>query len=362
MSRLMRRVYGHGGTRAERIIVCAPPMDTSPTPLWLKIPVLILLLVLPFLIGHYAVPTATAPMRTLIDMSKLEVKPPPILLKKPEIPKPERIRPIERTVEPPPQPVPPLVQTPPKTVERKTVEPAPEVQRPTITRSQPSRPANENYQPRVARERRQIQIESGTTTGPTRLRREAVVGEAPATVTSITRSRGATAMESSVSKERVAVLRRTNPGGDISGGRSIGIGTSQGPTVIHRGRPSGRMQEEGEGAAPRVSASRERTKLAGRSGGDGGGEGSGSSVGVVRGVSLMSLEICSSAQLQEERIKDVLSVVGSRQSCRSDKGEFQFRGTKRISSFNLMIYPSQGRKPSNRCKELEYAYTCLTSH
>jgi len=354
-SRLMRRVYGYGGTRAERIMVCAPPMDTSPTPLWLKLPVLLLLLIIPFLIGRYAVPTATHPMRTLIDMSKLEVKPPPpILLKKPEPPK---SRPVERTEEP--KPVPPPVQAPPKTVERKTVEPVPEVQRPTITRSQPR--SEENYQPRVARERRQIQIEGGTTTGPTRIRREAVVGEAPATVTSITRSRGATAMESSVSKDRVAVLRRTNPGGDISGGRSIGIGTSQGPTVIHRGRPSGRMQEEGEGAAPRVSASRERTKLAGRGGGDSG-EGSGSSVGVSRGVSLMSLEICSSAQLQEEKIKDVLSVVGSRHSCRSDKGEFQFRGTKRISSFNLMIFPSQGRIPSNRCKELEYAYTCLTSH
>ncbi len=360
MSQLMRRVYGYGGTRAERIMVSAPPMDTSPTPLWLKLPVLLLLLVIPFLIGHYAVPTATMPMRTLIDMSKLEVKPPPpLLLKKPEIRKPERIRPIERTEEPKPVPVHPPVQTPPKIVERKTVEPVPEVQRPTITRSQPR--SDENYQPRVARERRQIQIEGGTTTGPTRIRREAVVGEAPATVTSITRSRGATAMESSVSKDRVAVLRRTNSGVDTSGGRSIGIGTSQGPTVIHRGRPSGRMQEEGEGAAPRVSASRERSKVAGRGGGDGG-EGSGSSVGVSRGVSLMSLEICSSAQLQEERIKDVLSVVGSRHSCRSDKGEFQFKGTKRISSFNLMIFPSQGRIPSNRCKELEYAYTCLTSH
>jgi hypothetical protein len=358
MSRLMRRVYGHGGTRRERILVCAPLMESTPTPLWLKLPVLALLLAIPILVSLYAVPKTTIPMRTVIDISKLTVKPPPPLIK-PEIPKPERIRPIERTVEPPPKPVVTPEQTIPKIVERRTTTPVPaEIQRPTITRSQPSNLSNENYRPHVARERRQIQIESGTTAGPTRLRREAVVGEAPSTVTTISRSRGATAMESSISKERVAVLRRTNPGGDISGGRSIGIGTSQGPTAIRRGRGSAQMSDEG---APHVSASRERTKLSSRGNGSGSEE-STSSVGLVRGVSLMSLEICSSAQLQEERIKDVLSVVGSRQSCRNEKGEFQFRGTKRISSFNLMIFPSQGRKPSNRCKELEYAYTCLTTH
>jgi hypothetical protein len=359
MSRLMRRVYGHGGTRRERILVCAPPMESMPTPLWLKVPVLALLLAIPILVSLYAVPKTTIPMRTVIDISKLTVKPPTILIK-PEIPKPKHIRPIERTIEPPPKPETPPAQAIPKIVERKTVIPVPaEIQRPTISRSMPSTTlSDENYQPRVTRGRRQIEIESGTTTAPTRVRREAVLGEAPSVHTTISRSRGATAMDSSIARERVAVLRRTTPAGDISGGNSIGIGTSQHPTAIRRGRGSRQMAEEG---APHVSVSRERTKLSSRDGG-GEGEGSTSSVGLVRGVSLMSLEICSSAQLQEERIKDVLSVVGSRHSCRDEKGEFQFKGTKRISSFNLMIFPSQGRKPSNRCKELEYAYTCLTTH
>jgi hypothetical protein len=73
----------------------------------------------------------------------------------------------------------------------------------------------------------------------------------------------------------------------------------------------------------------------------------------------MSLEICASTQEEEDDIKAVLGVVGSRQSCTDEKGEFRFRGTKRISSFNLMIYPGKGRRPSNRCEELENAYRCL---
>ena len=358
MSRLMRVVYGHGGTRRARILVCAPPMESTPTPLWLKLPVLALLLAIPVLVALYAVPKTTIPMRTIIDISKLTIKPPPPLIRA-KTPKPEPVRPIERIVEPPPKQEISPAQAIPKIVERKNIIPVPraEIQRPTIVRSMPSATfPDENYQPRVARGRGQIETESGTTTAPTRLRREAALGEAPSVNTTISRSRGATAIDSSIARERVAVTRRATPTEDMSGGDSVGIGRSQHTTTIHRGRASGQMSEE---KVPRVSASRERTKLSSR---DAGGDGSASSVGLVRGVSLMSLEICSSAQLQEERIKDVLSVVGSRQSCRDEKGEFQFRGTKRISSFNLMIFPSQGRKPSNRCKELEYAYTCLTNN
>ncbi|NVN90323.1 MAG: hypothetical protein HXX11_06925 [Desulfuromonadales bacterium] len=356
MSSLMRRAYGHGGTRLEHIIVCAPPMESPPTPLWLKLPVLALLLAIPVLVSLYAVPTSTIPMRTVIDISKLEVKPPPPLVK-PEPLKPEPIRPMERVVEPPRKEEPPPPQVVQKTLERRTIIPdTSELQRPTISRSMPSTlPAEGVYQPRVTRERRQIEIGGAATSTSTRLRREATLGEAPSEKTTISRSRGATAMDSSIARERVAVLRRTSPPGETTSG-SIGIGTAQRPTTVRSGRASSSLEE----AAPRVTATRERTKLA--AGNGGGGDGESSSVGLVRGVSLMSLEICSSSQLQEEKIKDVLSVVGSRQSCRDEKGEFQFKGTKRVSSFNLMIYPSSGRKPSNRCKELEYAYTCLTTH
>lgn len=351
MSHLMRRAYGHGGTRLERFIVCAPPMESPPTPLWLKLPVLALLLAIPVLVSLYAVPTTTIPMRTVIDISKLEVQPPPPLVK------PEPIRPVERIVEPPRKEELPPPQVVQKTPERRTIIPDTiEQQRPTISRSAPANlPAEGVYQPRVTRERRQIEIEGAATSTSTRLRREAVLGEAPAEKTSITRSRGATAMDSSIARERVAVVRRTSPPGEATSG-SIGIGTAQRPTTVRSGRTSGSLEE----TAPRVSASRERSKLA--ASGNGGGDGQSSSVGVVRGVSLMSLEICSSSQLQEERIKDVLSVVGSRHSCRDEKGEFQFKGTQRVSSFNLMIFPSPGRKPTNRCKELEYAYTCLTNN
>jgi hypothetical protein len=354
----MRRAYGHGGTRLEHIIVSAPPMESPPTPLWLKLPVLALLLAIPVLVSLYAVPTTTIPQRTVIDISKLTIQPPPVLLK-PEIPKPEPVRPVERTVEPPPKPEAPPAQTTQKTIERKSLIPVPtEMQRPAISRSTPTTlPGDGAYQPRVTRERRQVALEGGgTISTSTRLRREAVVGEAPSDKTSITRSRGATAMDSSIARERVAVLRRTSPAGESSAG-SIGIGTAQRPTTVRSGRASGPLEE----SAPRITATKERTKLSGSGGAGGDGE-STSSIGLVRGVSLMSLEICSSSQLQEEKIKDVLSVVGSRQNCRDEKGEFQFKGTKRVSSFNLMIFPSQGRKPSNRCKELEYAYTCLTTN
>lgn len=364
MSRMMRRVYGHGGTRLERVIVCSHPMGNPPMPLWLKLPALALLIVIPFLVSRYAVPTSTMLTRTIIDISKLPIEPPPPMIVKPEPPRSEPVRPVERIVEPPPKanPLPPQVVQ--KIVERRTVIPdLSETKRPTISRSLPSDLTGGVYHPGIVRGRRQIDMAGGGNATSTRIRRETVIGEAPSAGASISRSRrgGANAMDSSFGNEGIAVRRRSAPAGITSGSSGIGIGTSQGPTVIRRGRSygSGSAAEEG---TPRVAAvSGGRTRLGGGSVGSGDGD-STSSVGAVRGISLMSLEICSSSQLQEEKTKDVLSVVGSRRSCRDEKGEFQFRGTKRVSSFNLIIFPSQGRKPSNRCKELEYAYTCLTTH
>ena len=359
MSRLMRRAYGHGGTRLERIIVCAPPQRTPPMPLWLKIPAILLLIAIPFLIARYAVPTATLVTRTLIDISKLTLKPPPPPPPKPKLMEPEPVKPLPRKVEPPPIAAPIVPQIVQKQPERHTILPiTEEAQRPVISRARPAvSPGDNVYQPRVLRERRQLELPGGTSAGPTRIRREATTGEAPAQVTSITRSRGATAspMDATYSKERVGVVRRTSPAG-LSSSSGAGIGTSSQPTAIRRGRAFGPGGEEAP--APRqASVTRERA----RSGTAGTGSGStgATSGGLSRGISLMSLEICSSAQLQEEKIKNVLSVVGDQHSCKSNKGEFQFRGTQRVSSFNLMIFPSHGRIPSNRCEELEYAYTCL---
>lgn len=358
MSHLMRRTYGHGGTRLERILVCAPARQHTPAPLWLKVPLILLLLSVPILVSHYGVPTASLPMRTIIDTSKLTIEPPPPIPPKPETfepePEPETPPPtVKRTPLPPPPPALPRVSE--RTPRRLTVTPQyQETERPDIRRSAaPDLAPMGEYQPRVARERRQVEVEGGTAPAA-RFRRGATPGEAPSVHTSISRTRGATAMDSSISREQVAVTRRATPAGELAPWRG-GSGTAQRPTVVRSGRGEAAFLPE-ESARP-VSgvASRERSRI-GESSGSGA---SVSSVGVVRGVSLMSLEICSSSQQQEEAIKAVLSAVGSRQSCRSDKGEFQFRGTKRVSSFNLIIFPSQGRKPSHRCEELENAYTCL---
>jgi hypothetical protein len=82
-------------------------------------------------------------------------------------------------------------------------------------------------------------------------------------------------------------------------------------------------------------------------------------IALDRGVSLATLKICATSQLQEDAIKSVMSVVGSRQKCSNEKGTFQFKGTQRVSSFNLIVFPNRGREPSHRCEELDYAYTCL---
>jgi hypothetical protein len=108
--------------------------------------------------------------------------------------------------------------------------------------------------------------------------------------------------------------------------------------------------------APRISAQRERSQPSGSSTGEAPAAG-----GLHRGVSLTSLQICSGTRLEEEAIRTVLALVGSRQSCNDGNGEFRFTGTQRISSFNLIIYPTRGRTPSNRCEELDNAYRCLKS-
>lgn len=351
MSRLLCMTYGHGGTRLERIMVSAAHLEPAPPPLWLRLLLLAVWLVVPILVCLYAVPTSTRQEKTIIDISKLTIKPLPIL-EKLVLPKPKPTPPIEKPVEPVQRPE--SIQEPDvkKPVERQTIAPPPEeMKRPTISRSSaPNLPDVSEHLPRVNRERSRIE----TSTEPVsreRIRRDATAPQAPSERTEITRSRGVTAMDSSGAKDQVAVLRRATPSGELSSAGGSGIPRQS----IQRGQRSAGSAGPAEESGQRVVATRERSKV---SGGGTDGESS-SSVGLVRGLSLMSLEICSSPQKQEEAIKAVLSVVGSRQSCSDGKGEFQFKGTQRISSFNLMIFPSQGRRPSNRCEELENAYKCL---
>jgi hypothetical protein len=339
----MRMVYGHSGTRLERVIVTGSLPPSAPIPLWLKLALLATWIVVLALISRYAIPKVTLPMKTVIDISKLTVKPPPPL-EPPKIPKPERILPQES---PPPLPAAPPEAVIRKPLERQSTPPLlPQVNRPSIARPSTAHlPDLAESLPRITRERRQVVTENAPAT-TMRPRRETLTAEAPTEKTTITRSRGATAMDASESKERIAVLRRV-PATELPA-----TGIPQRTAV--RSERSARPEEEN---APRVVTSRERSKLAGGDAGE-----SAAAIGLARGVSLQSLEICSSPQLQEEGIMAILRVIGSRQSCADGKGEFKFKGTKRISSFNLMIFPSPGRKPSNRCEELENAYNCLKTH
>lgn len=342
MSRLMRMAYGHGGTRLERLLVSSPHQEPTPLSLRMKLLLLATWITVPVLVSLYAIPTTSLPMKTVIDISRLPVKPPPEL-GKPVIPEPKPVTPVDR------QDVPPLpVTAPEQAVEqprvRQTIAPqVEEIKRPSIARSAANLPDLAESQPLVSRERGRVDTEVEMTPAP-RLRRGAVPAEALPERTAVSRSRGALSLDEPGAGERVAVLRR-QPAGEppVAGSRAQ-------QRVVRSERSYAPLEED----APRTVTTRERAGVAG------GGAGlSAPTAGVMRGVSLMSLEICSSTRQQEEAIKAILAVVGSRQSCRNEKGEFQFRGTKRISSFNLMIFPSQGRKLSNRCEELEDAYKCL---
>lgn len=338
MSRFIRMSYGHGGTKFQKVLVSVPAPDTTPTPLWRKLLLLASWTIIPVLVSIYALPTATQ-LTTIIDISKLELKPPP----EPEPPvkrEPPRAKPVEPLPEPPPP-----VQTPKKLQEQpQAVKVRPEINRPA-QRIQEVR----NYQPRIARER----VKAGSdvavpTPGP--IRRRAAQSEAPAATARITRTRGATAIDAPGGTERVVPLRRAPAAIGTLGGLSTG------PRVAaRRERTSGGPSGNGEVSSPRITASRER----GVTSGTGTEAGKGVSSMEMSRISLMSLQICASPQLEEDAIKAVLSVVGERESCSDRKGKFYFMGTARISSFNLMITPAKGRKPTNRCEELENAYRCL---
>lgn len=349
MNSLIRMTYGRSGSRLDRVLVSAPCRQNSPTPRWLKVLAVLFWVMIPVLVIRYAIPPTPSQM-TVIDVSRLMEKP-ALEAEKPVIPVPVPVPEIK----PSPKQEKPRIEPVRKTVERPSAPPR-DVAPPTIVRPSAPRVADAaDYQPRIARERVRLET-GGVYPAAARVRREAARSDAPSGGVTIARTRGAAAIDVPVaSGYRVAALRRTPVAGDASTGGTGGGGVSIGP-FKRSGRSYG-YPGASEGGGPVVTATRGRAGATGT----GGGEGS-SSVGLVRGISLMSLEICSSPQEEEDHIRAVLGVVGSRQSCANDKGEFQFKGTKRISSFNLMIYPAKGRRPSNRCEELEYAYRCLTTH
>jgi hypothetical protein len=337
---MMRMTYGHGGTRLERIAVSGSLQEDAPLPRWVRALLVVILFGVLAIVSRFSVSRPASPMKTVIDISNLDVKPPPALIK---LEKPA-VQPAQPAEPPPPPPAPePEARKP---IERLTVPPPlEEIQRPSISRSSPAAlPDLAENQPRVTRDRKTVEAES-VATSTARLRRDTTPGELSQEKTSIARSRNAAALDTPTAKESAAVLRRApSPA-------SSGPALPQKPVV--RSERSLRLPEE---SAPRNVAVKERAKLAGD--GDAAPAAS-TAVGTSRGVSLQSLEICASQTLQEEGIKSILRIIGSRQSCSNEKGEFHFKGTNRISSFNLILFPSPGRKPSNRCEELENAFKCL---
>jgi len=352
MNSLMRMSYGRSGSRLGRVIVAAPCRESAPNPRWLRVLEVFFWILVPVLVIRFAVPPTPRQM-TVIDTSRLMEKP---LLE------------IEKAIAPEvkqlPKVKPPVVsiakqdrtqrETVQKPLERTTI-PLQE-KSPSLVRPSGNRIAHAGeFQPRIARDRVMLETETGTPSA-TNIRRETAVSNTPSGGVTIARTRGPVTVDVPVTAGyRVAALRGSPVAGDVASGGGTVAGV-----VLHSTKHRGRAYGYGgttEGSGPIVVASRGRTSATGT----GGGQGS-SSVGLVRGVSLMSLDICSSPQEEEDHIKAVLGVVGARQSCSNDKGEFKFRGTKRISSFNLMIYSAKGRRPSNRCEELEYAYRCLTTH
>ncbi len=377
--------YGHGGSQLNRIVVTSSHEESAPTPTWLRLTLLGIWFVVLAMVSRYAMPKKAEEMKTEIDISNLTVKPPPPLetFIKPK-PAPEQVL----SEPPPPLPDAQQEQAVRKPPERQTsAPPLEEVQKPSISRSSPANlPDFAETQPRVMRERKSVDAE--TTNAPTaRLRREMTPGEILLEKTAIARSRGTTAMDMPVAKDRAAVARRA-PTADLPGAEKTTISRARGSAVMDTPaakdraavarrapsaaftaaevsapqRPAVRSERSApavEDAAPRRVATKERSKFVGGSEGNSAAQ---TTIGMPRGISLQSLEICSSTQLQEENIKAILRVVGSRQSCSDEKGEFHFKGTQRISSFNLIMFPSPGRKPSNRCEELENAFKCLKTH
>jgi hypothetical protein len=348
----MRMSYGRSGSRLGRVLVSAPFRESAPNPRWLRVVEVFFWILVPVLVIRFAVPPTPRQM-TVIDTSRLMEKPLPEL-EKPIVPEIQQLPKVKPPVVSVAKQDRSQVEIAPKPLEHGSV-PLQE-KSPTLVRPSGNRVASASeFQPRIARERVSLQTETGTPSA-TRIRRETVVSDSPSGGVTIARTRGAVTVDVPVAAGyRVAPLRGTPVAGDVASGGGAGTGM-----VLRSTKHSGRSYGYGsttEGSGPIVIASRGRASATGT----GGGQGS-SAVGLVRGVSLMSLDICPSPQEEEDHIRAVLGVVGSRQSCTNDKGEFQFRGTKRISSFNLMIYPANGRRPSNRCEELEYAYRCLTTH
>ncbi|MBJ6752447.1 hypothetical protein [Geomonas anaerohicana] len=370
MTLRIQNACGHGGTKLKHILVCAEHELRPPVPVWLRAVVLTALCLVVLSVSRFQMPGAPVSKRTIMDVSRLELKAPPA--------HPKTVAPVEKPV---------AAQQKPRTVyaldvkppQYRPPEPAPreraggqgraaqlrhevdypaELPRPAVARSYGYQSGSETaLYPAVARERKgteaydELHGAASAQVPASKLRKEAgsaEIGARPSPKsTYIYRVRGGAGNAVPAADEPVALPQRPM--------RAVEVGGSAPAPRVAAVRSAPEVTIDEPKGAPPLSA-RQRSKSPA-------GSGAGASeVALARGVSLMSLKICDSALQQEEAIKAVLSVVGGRLSCTSDKGEFQFKGTKRVSSFNLIIFPSRGREPSQRCEELDYAYDCLKKH
>jgi hypothetical protein len=389
LNSLVRQTYGRAGDRQNRIIVSCH-QATAPGHPWLRLFMVLLWGVIAMLFCRFTLPGVNE-ADTVIDMSKLEIKPIQAME-----------RPIKALQQQDKSPVPPVAkpdeQVEVRPMERLDIPPQKEEIKTTI-----SRPSARQYDEPVVETRiqRERAIRSGEPlAADARIKRETALREMPIEATVERRTRGSVATDLPVNERVASVRRRSSSAEELQPGvqatprlstrpnisekgeslpsaqirRSSKTTETYAPNVIPRNSrvtapatssnganlPSTRIKrlsKSTETYAQNVIPANDRVKAPAAYGKEV--SSSDTKRAVTRGVSLTSLDICSSQQEQEDKIKSVLSVVGSRQNCSDDSGEYQFKGTQRVSSFNLMIYPAKGRKPSNRCEELGNAYRCL---
>ena len=389
-----RMAYGRSGTRLTGILVSSPHEEPAADPRWLTWLLLAVWISVPVLFSRLAVSHSPS-LQTVIDPSHLAEKlvtavEPPVVREQPGVePIPHHV-PLPAKLAPPP-PVEPKRAEPPPVAKMQAELPRATnaVENPlevTISRSSaPKSYRDQDSTPTVARGRSLALPDPGPA-GRVTFSRSAPVGisENPSSRPTVVRGRTAESREIAGTPGRI--VRREAPAFALPGSGAVmtatamtrtrgtaAAGPSSGPLPeAVRRQPAGDSLFSGEGAVHGTLARSSRPsgmdltegsphpafRGRGKTAGAGDGEGT-SSLDLARGISLSSLGICSSPRAEEEGIRAVMSLVGSRSGCSNGQGEFQFKGTQRISSFNLIIFPAKGRTPANRCEELENAYKCL---
>lgn len=348
--------------------------------------------IIAMLFCRYTVPGVNK-MDTVIDMSKLAVKPVP------EMESPIRTLPQQEENPVPPQTKPdePTVQAEERPIEHLDVPPPREEVRPAISRPTIARQYDE---PAPVTQAQRMRVGEQMANSEIRIKRGASSREMPAETAAERRTRAYAISENPENARAASVRRRSSSVEQLQPGVPVAQRLSTRPNISDNSTslPSAqikrssktteayaqnaipannrvtapaasdapsppstrikRLSKTTEAYAQNVIPAKDRIKAPAVADGK---EGSSREAkhAMTRGVSLTSLDICSSQQEQEDKVRSVLNVVGSRQSCSDDTGEYQFKGTQRVSSFNLMIYPAKGRRPSNRCEELGNAYRCL---